>query len=75
MLLDQLSFMSKRFICKKKKCHTIFFSSRFFFEETKLAQLNCHRSESNLKSQGGAHFQVPSQYHQANTDGFCRQES
>ena len=31
----------------------------FFFEEAKLAHLNWHRRESNMRPQGGAHSQVP----------------
>jgi hypothetical protein len=35
-----------------------------------LKKLNWHRGESILRPQGGAHSQVPSQYHQANPSGF-----
>jgi len=36
----------------------------FFFEDAKLAHLNWHGRESNLRPQGGAHFQIAGQYHQ-----------
>jgi len=36
---------------------------QLFFEEAKLAHPNCHQRESNLKPRGGAHSQIPSQYH------------
>jgi len=52
-----------------KSCYMIleFF---FFFEEAKLAHLNWHQRESNLRPRRGAHSQVPSQYHQTNPSGF-----
>jgi len=45
-------------------------SGCIFFEEVKLAHLNWHWRESNLRPREGTHSQVPSQYHQDNPSEF-----
>jgi len=55
---------------KARKLNEKGFIATFFFEEDKFAHLNWHQRKSNLTRRGGAHSQVPSQYHQANPSGF-----